>query len=152
MRSATIFSLRSASAHAVQACAQSTHASMHAMRIDSVAKEADGPRDDQHADQEGCNGVYAVALAILIVGLAAAGVPLGAIVVSLAVLACPLMMIFMMGGMHGGHGDGHGGHDRPADPVASKDQGSPPAARDGSYRRGGRGHGGWLGGFRDDVD
>ena len=26
----------------------------------------------------------------------------------LLVLACPLMMIFMMKGMHGGHGHGHG--------------------------------------------
>jgi Protein of unknown function (DUF2933) len=61
-------------------------------------------------------------------------VPLGAILVSLAVLACPLMMIFMMGGMHGGHGDGHGGDDKAADRVASNDEGRLPGARDGSYR------------------
>jgi Protein of unknown function (DUF2933) len=77
--------------------------------------------------------IYAVASAILVVGLAAAGVSLGAILVSLAVLACPLMMIFMMGGLHGGHGGGHGRHDGAAVRVAS-DQGSPPAARDSSYR------------------
>lgn len=33
---------------------------------------------------------------------------LGGFVWLLFVLACPLMMIFMMRGMHGGHG--HGGH------------------------------------------
>ena len=52
-------------------------------------------------------GLYAIALAILIVGLAFAGVPLQTMLFGLLVLACPLMMIFMMGG-HGGHG-GHGG-------------------------------------------
>ena len=50
-------------------------------------------------------GLYAIALAILIVGLAFAGVPLQTMLFGLLVLACPLMMMFMMGG-HGGHGDG----------------------------------------------
>ncbi|SDM28417.1 Protein of unknown function [Lentzea albidocapillata subsp. violacea] len=54
-------------------------------------------------------GLYAIALAILIVGSAFAGVPLPTMLVGLLVLACPLMMMFMMGG-HGGHG-GHGGSD-----------------------------------------
>jgi hypothetical protein len=53
--------------------------------------------------------LYAIALAVLIVGLAVAGVSVQTILFSLLVLACPLMM-FMMGG-HGGHG-GHGGSDR----------------------------------------
>ena len=48
-------------------------------------------------------GLYAIALAILIVGLAFAGVPLTTMLIGLLVLACPLMMMFMMGG-HGGHG------------------------------------------------
>ncbi|MHA6533017.1 DUF2933 domain-containing protein [Paenibacillus sp. BAC0078] len=30
----------------------------------------------------------------------------------LIALVCPLMMIFMMFGMRGGHGHGHGGHSR----------------------------------------
>ena len=48
---------------------------------------------------------YAIALAILIVGLALAGVSVQTILVGLIVLACPLMMMFMIGGGHGGHGD-----------------------------------------------
>jgi hypothetical protein len=47
--------------------------------------------------------LYALALAVLIVGLAAVGVPARTLLFSLAVLACPLMMVFMMGGMPG-HG------------------------------------------------
>ena len=54
-------------------------------------------------------GLYAIALAILIVGLVAFGVPAQTLLVGVLVLACPLMMIFMMGGMHGGHGS-HGSH------------------------------------------
>lgn len=59
--------------------------------------------------------MYAVALAILVVGLAFAGVPVQTMLFGLIVLACPLMMIFMMGG-HGGdagsgrHDDRPGGH------------------------------------------
>jgi cytochrome b561 len=48
-------------------------------------------------------GLYAIALAILIAGLALAGVPLQTMLFGLFVLACPLMMMFMMGG-HGGVG------------------------------------------------
>jgi hypothetical protein len=55
-------------------------------------------------------GLYAIALAILIVGLSFAGVPLNTMLLGLLLLACPLMMMFMMGG-HGGHGGGHGGSD-----------------------------------------
>ncbi|WP_433498822.1 DUF2933 domain-containing protein [Sphaerimonospora sp. CA-214678] len=52
--------------------------------------------------------LYAIALAILIVGLVATGVPISTILLALLVLACPLMMLFM----HGSHGDHdtHGGH------------------------------------------
>jgi hypothetical protein len=59
--------------------------------------------------------MYAIALAILVVGLAFAGVPVQTMLFGLIVLACPLMMIFMMGG-HGGdtgsgrHDDRPGGH------------------------------------------
>ena len=45
--------------------------------------------------------LYAVALAILIVGLAVAGVPISTLLIGLALLACPLMMMFMMRGGHG---------------------------------------------------
>ena len=51
-------------------------------------------------------GLYAIALAILIVGLAFAGVPVQTMLFGLLALACPLMMIFMMGG-HGGSDDQH---------------------------------------------
>lgn len=51
--------------------------------------------------------VYALAAAIAVAGLAVAGVPAGTLVVLPVVLACPLMMFFMMRGMD------HAGHDRP---------------------------------------
>jgi hypothetical protein len=50
---------------------------------------------------------YAIALAILVVGLAFAGVAVESLLVALLVLACPLMMLFMMRGMHGGSQDDH---------------------------------------------
>lgn len=46
--------------------------------------------------------LYAVALAVLIVGLAFAGVPAGTLIVLPLILACPLMMFFMMRGMDHG--------------------------------------------------
>lgn len=52
---------------------------------------------------------YAMVLVVLIVGLAVAGVPLSTLIVVPLVLACPLMMFFMMRGMHHGgspHGEG----------------------------------------------
>ena len=52
-------------------------------------------------------GLYAIALAILVVGLVAVGVPAQTLLFAAVVLVCPLMMIFM----HGGHG-GHGGDGR----------------------------------------
>ncbi|WP_327727821.1 DUF2933 domain-containing protein [Streptomyces sp. NBC_00487] len=57
-------------------------------------------------------GLYAVAVAM--VGALALGVPLGDLALLLIVLACPLMMFFMMRGMHGGddtHGPGRDHHD-----------------------------------------
>ncbi len=47
--------------------------------------------------------LYAIAAAILIVGLVALGVPASALLYGAVALACPLMMILMMGGMRGGH-------------------------------------------------
>lgn len=67
-------------------------------------------------------GLYAIALAILVVGLVALGVPTQTLLFAALVLVCPLMMIFMMSGMHGGHGrpggtdhnsDDHDHHARP---------------------------------------
>jgi hypothetical protein len=49
-------------------------------------------------------GLYAIAAAILVVGLIAFGVPANTLLLGAFVLVCPLMMMFMMGGMHGGHG------------------------------------------------
>jgi hypothetical protein len=49
-------------------------------------------------------GLYAIAAAILVVGLIAFGVPANTLLFGAFVLVCPLMMMFMMGGMHGGHG------------------------------------------------
>lgn len=47
-------------------------------------------------------GLYAIALAIVVVGLVALGVPAQTLLFAALVLACPLMMIFMM--RHEGHG------------------------------------------------
>jgi len=56
-------------------------------------------------------GLFAVAAAIAFVGALWAGVSLAGLAPLLIVLACPLMMIFMMKGMHGGsdreHRDSH---------------------------------------------
>jgi hypothetical protein len=69
-------------------------------------------------------GLYAVAVAIAVVGALAFGLPVGTLFVLAIALACPLTMFFMMRNMHGG-GDGHGGHDtshesRPQDDPLTK--------------------------------
>ncbi|KAB1148653.1 DUF2933 domain-containing protein [Streptomyces luteolifulvus] len=57
--------------------------------------------------------LYALALAIGVIGLVAVGVPVETIVLLAVLAACPLMMVFMMRGMHGGQGGAtRGGHDR----------------------------------------
>ena len=59
--------------------------------------------------------LYAIALAVLIVGLVYAGVPLGTLVVLPLILVCPLMMLFMMRGMTGmDHREVKRGHDQPS--------------------------------------
>ena len=50
-------------------------------------------------------GLFAVAGAIAFVGALWVGVPLGTLAPLLIVLACPLMMVLMMRGMHGGDED-----------------------------------------------
>jgi hypothetical protein len=49
-------------------------------------------------------GLYAIAAAIVVVGLIAVGVPANTLLFGAFLLVCPLMMMVMMGGMHGGHG------------------------------------------------
>ena len=56
-------------------------------------------------------GLYAIATAILVVGLIALGVPANTLLFAAFLLICPLMMILMMGGMHGGHGAGQNAPD-----------------------------------------
>jgi hypothetical protein len=71
--------------------------------------------------------LYAIALAVLVVGLAFAGVSLQTILFGLFVLACPLMMMFMMGG-HGAHG-GHGGSDQQVGGSADEHRQGPTAGQ-----------------------
>lgn len=54
--------------------------------------------------------LYAIATAIVTVGLVAFGLPVSSSFLLAFVLVCPLMMLFMMRGMHGG--SGQGGSDR----------------------------------------
>jgi len=56
-------------------------------------------------------GLYAVALAILIVGLGWAGMPASMLLTAGLILVCPLMMFVMMRGMHGGDMSGRQGND-----------------------------------------
>jgi type III secretory pathway component EscV len=65
-------------------------------------------------------GLYAIALAILVVGLVWVGFPASTLLVAALVLACPLMMFIMMRDGHGGHAHGqppqqHDGNRRDAD-------------------------------------
>ena len=58
-------------------------------------------------------GLYAIAVAIAVVGALALGVPVSTLGFLALVLVCPLMMLFMMRGMHGGNGhDAKGDDDR----------------------------------------
>jgi hypothetical protein len=57
-------------------------------------------------------GWYAVALAILAVGLVWAGVPASTLLFGAVLLVCPVMMMVTMRGMHG---EGHANH-RPDSP------------------------------------
>ncbi|WP_202918256.1 DUF2933 domain-containing protein [Streptomyces cavernae] len=79
-------------------------------------------------------GMYALAAAIVAVGALIVGASLESLLWLALVAACPLMMFFMMRGMHGqgmhGH-DMHGGHrqhgdDRDSAPSpSSSDRGDP---------------------------
>jgi len=52
--------------------------------------------------------IYVLAAAVVLVGAVAFGVPTSGLWLGFVVL-CPLMMIFMMGGMHGGDDRGRPG-------------------------------------------
>ena len=67
--------------------------------------------------------VYALALAIAFVGALWAGVPIGTLLFVAAVLACPLMMVFMMRGMHSEGGP----HDTSHRAAPDRDEHSHPA-------------------------
>lgn len=67
-------------------------------------------------------GLYAIALAILVVGLLAFGVPANTLLFAAFVLVCPLMMMFMMSGMHGGHDSAGGDADDRGRPPESQEQ------------------------------
>jgi hypothetical protein len=55
-----------------------------------------------------------VALAILVVGLVWVGVPASTLLFGAVLLACPVMMMFMMRGMHG---DSHANHRHEGPPT-----------------------------------
>lgn len=61
-------------------------------------------------------GLYAIAVAIAVVGALALGVPASTLGFLALVLVCPLMMLFMMRGMHGGDRHNGPGEDRRAAP------------------------------------
>lgn len=61
-----------------------------------------------------------VAAGALVVGLLAAGTPLQSLLPFVLLLACPLMMVFMMRGM-GGH-SGHGGEHLHDSAVRDRDR------------------------------
>lgn len=68
-------------------------------------------------------GLYAVAVAIAVVGALWVGVPVDTLALLAIVLACPLMMIFMMRDMHGGgsqHERPSGRHEEPHDPTSGR--------------------------------
>jgi type III secretory pathway component EscV len=56
-------------------------------------------------------GLFAIAVAIAVVGALALGVPVGTLAVLAIVAVCPLMMLAMMRTMHGDHSD-HSNHSR----------------------------------------
>jgi hypothetical protein len=49
---------------------------------------------------------YFAAVALTAAGAIALHAPASTVLIALVLLSCPLMMLFMMGGMGGGHGSG----------------------------------------------
>ncbi|WBP85113.1 DUF2933 domain-containing protein [Kitasatospora cathayae] len=67
-------------------------------------------------------GLYAIAIAIAFVGALALGVPVGTLALLGTVAVCPLMMFFMMRGMHGmGGDDRHRDTSDDRDPFRTRD-------------------------------
>ncbi|WP_354637155.1 DUF2933 domain-containing protein [Kitasatospora camelliae] len=67
-------------------------------------------------------GLYAIAVAIAVVGALALGVPVGTLALLGIVAVCPLMMFFMMRGMHGMGDDDRRRHDTDdRDPFRKRD-------------------------------
>ncbi|MFD5620397.1 DUF2933 domain-containing protein [Streptomyces yangpuensis] len=87
------------------------------------------------------SGLYTLAAAIAFVGALALGVPLGTLAWLVLVAVCPLMMFFMMRGMH--DADGHAGHDAPdkAQPDRQPSDGARPRLTHGRSSQAGDGHG-----------
>jgi hypothetical protein len=76
-------------------------------------------------------GLYAVAIAIVVVGAIWAGLPISTLAVFGLVLVCPLMMFAMMRGMGGsGMGGMHGGGDRNRDADKQPEPADRPATHD----------------------
>jgi hypothetical protein len=69
-------------------------------------------------------GLYAIALAIVVAGALVVGAPLQSLVWLALIAACPLMMFFMMRGMHGGDANS-GGHDRDTRDANDVDEDDP---------------------------
>ncbi|MFD0274242.1 DUF2933 domain-containing protein [Kitasatospora sp. NPDC127111] len=75
-------------------------------------------------------GLYAIAAAIAFVGALALGVPVGTLALLGIVAVCPLMMFFMMRGMHGmGDDDQHRHNTNDRDPFPKDDHRDHPAHR-----------------------
>ncbi|WP_328404846.1 hypothetical protein [Nocardia sp. NBC_00403] len=66
---------------------------------------------------------YALALALLVVGLAIGGVSMSTLLVALVVMACPVMMMLMMAGPGRGGGDDQLGNRKPLDKHKRHDHG-----------------------------
>ena len=77
-------------------------------------------------------GLYAVAIAIVVVGAIWAGLPISTLAVFGLVLVCPLMMFAMMRGMGGSGGMGgmHGGGERDGDADKQPDPADRPVKHD----------------------
>ncbi|QLH25298.1 DUF2933 domain-containing protein [Streptomyces sp. Rer75] len=73
-------------------------------------------------------GLYAIALAIGIVGALALGLPVQTLILLGVVLACPLMMFFMMRGVHGGQQHDASHHDADQDDRLHRGD-QPPGSR-----------------------
>lgn len=71
--------------------------------------------------------LYAIAAAILVVGLVALGVPASTLLYGAFVLVCPVMMMVMMRGMHGGHDQAT--HQTRRDETADEPDGHRPTGR-----------------------